>query len=71
MQHYDAIVIGAGNGGLAPRRLSPRAAKRSLCLKKTVLREALPRPSGAVGSILRYLCTSCAASARMKNAPAA
>lgn len=71
MKQYDAIVIGAGNGGLAAAATLAKGGKKVALFEKTVLREALPRPSGGDGSILRCLCMSCAVSAEIKTAPAA
>lgn len=58
MKKYDAVVIGAGNGGLVAAIRLLQGGAKTLLVESTTFRAALPRVSAAAGSSSKRLCTS-------------
>jgi len=53
MPDYDAVVIGAGNGGLTAALTLARAGRKVLLLKGTMSRAGAPRALSGAGSSSR------------------
>lgn len=70
MPKFDAVVIGAGNGGLTAACRLAKAGKRRCSSSGTICPAALRRASGADALNSKPPCTSCANSAAPKT-PAA
>ena len=58
MKKYDAVVIGAGNGGLVAAIRLLQGGAKTLLVEKHNLPGGLPRVSAAAGSSSKRLCTS-------------
>ena len=58
MEKYDAVVIGAGNGGLTCAVSSPKWASTPFCWKGTTSPEAAPRAFAGGVSNSKWRSTS-------------